>query len=253
MIYCEKIFTDLTRLAISSEGEKRLIRELASRVVELARSPRMATIKKRWRDVLALRKPDRPPVWCNPVGCWTELLPDSSLVCKNQRHRELEIYFKKLLIKNEIGDDTPMNDYYTLNAIFDVYPSNVWGIDIERENLNETGSAWKYKAALAAEADFDRLVVPHYNVNLEATEAARAELADILGEGMPIRISPITGYYSGGTICNPAADLRGMEQVLMDMIESPELVHRLMKTVYLGEMAKLDAIKPRVFALLRAL
>jgi len=231
MIYCERLFTDMNRLAISPEGEKQLVRELASRVAELACSPRMANIKKRWRDVLALRKPDRPPVWCNPVGCWTELLPDSSLVCKGQTHRELEIYFKKLLIKNEIGDDTPMNDYYTMNAIFDVYPSNVWGIDIERENLNKTGTAWKYKSALPTEADFDRLVIPHYKVNLVDTEATRTELVDIFGGSMPVRVSPITGYFSGGTICSPAADLRGMEQVMMDMIESPVLVHRLMKTV----------------------
>jgi len=243
MIYCERLFTDMNRLAISPEGEKQLVRELASRVAELACSPRMANIKKRWRDVLALRKPDRPPVWCNPVGCWTELLPDSSLVCKGQTHRELEIYFKKLLIKNEIGDDTPMNDYYTMNAIFDVYPSNVWGIDIERENLNKTGTAWKYKSALPTEADFDRLVIPHYKVNLVDTEATRTELVDIFGGSMPVRVSPITGYFSGGTICSPAADLRGMEQVMMDMIESPVLVHRLMKTVYLGVMAKLDAIE----------
>ena len=242
IIYCEKLFNDLNRLAVSPDGEIRLIQELAARISELAHAKKMTAIKKRWRDVLALRKADRPPVWCNPVGCWNELLPENSLVCKNENCRNLEIFFKKLLIKNEIGDDTPINDYYMLNSAVDVSPSNIWGLDIHREELGEQGSAWRYHAVLKSAADFDKLVIPRYKINSNATDALRIEFSRILGNSMPVKVSPISGYYAGATVCYPAAELRGLEQLMMDMIESPELVHKLMEIICQGEMSKLDAI-----------
>jgi len=240
--YCEALFNGLDRAAGTSGGEATLVRELAARVSALAAAPRMAAIKRRWRDVLALRKPDRPPVWCNPVGCWSELLPDSALVCRNAVCRELEVYLKRLLIKNEIGDDTPINSYYRMNACFKVTPVNIWGLDVVREELGANGSAWRYKPALISEADFARLVVPGFTVDRTATEAARAERVAILGATLPVQVSPIIGFYSGGTLCQPAADLRGMEPMMFDMIESPKLAHRLMDIVCRGELARLDAI-----------
>lgn len=242
MHYCDRLFDDLNRLAASPHGEKRLVRELAVRVMDLARAPRMQAVKQRWRDVLALRNPDRPPVWCNPVGCWSELLPEETVVCRTADCRKLEVYFKRLLIKDAIGDDTPINDYYRINAVFDIIPSSTWGLDIVREKLDSDGSAWRYQPALSSVADFDRLVIPRYQINRASTEAARVQLADILNSTMPVQVSPISGFYDGATLCQPAVALRGMEQFLLDMVEAPELAHRLMETVYRGEMARLDAI-----------
>lgn len=245
MSYCDKLFAELNRLADSPEGEQRLARELARRVAALAQAPRMAAIKQRWRDVIARRRPDRPPVWCNPVGCWRELLPEASLVCSQPVCREIEVYCKRLLIKNEIGDDTPINPYYMVNHVMDVQPANVWGLEIEREAVREggAGAAWRYKPALNHAADFDRLVVPRYQVNAAATQAAVADRVEILGDALPVLSSPLSGYYSGGTLCQPAADLRGMEPLMMDMIDEPELAHRLMQVVLAGEQSKLDAIE----------
>lgn len=242
MMSCQRLFTDLNRLAHSPEGEVRLVRELASRVAAAARTPRMAAIRQRWRDVMALRRPDRPPVWCNPVGCWSELLPEGELVCRQPRCRELEVYCKRALIKLAIGDDTPINDYYMVSALFTVTPGNIWGIDIQRETLGETGSAWRYQPVLLTPADFDRLQVPRYQIDRVATAALRGELETILGETMPVKISPISGYFSEATLCKAATDLRGMEPLMLDMLDAPELVHRLMEIVCQGVLAKIEAI-----------
>ena len=85
---------------------------VAAMTVEIANEPRMEEIKRRWRDVNSLRKPDRPPVWCNPVGCWPELLPESDLVCRDETLRSLESYFRKIMVKRDIDDDSPVFDYF---------------------------------------------------------------------------------------------------------------------------------------------
>ena len=62
-------------------NQRSLLRELATRVAEIAASDENAQIEARWRAVNALRTPDRAPVWCRPVGAWGELLPEAALVC----------------------------------------------------------------------------------------------------------------------------------------------------------------------------
>lgn len=75
MYYCKELFDGLDRLAAGRDGEIALVRELATRVAELARSAKMAKIKQRWRDVLAMRTPDRPPVWCHGNASCNEIMP----------------------------------------------------------------------------------------------------------------------------------------------------------------------------------
>jgi len=241
MQYCGKLFDNLNRLADSPDGERRLVRELALRIQELARAPRMRAVKQRWKDVLANRKADRPPVWCNPVGCWAELLPEATIVCRDPVCRELEVHCKRVLIKAEIGDDTPINDTYMVESVLDVAPANTWGVDILRERLDAAGAAWRYRPALETAADFGRLVVPAYRFNQEATAAACDRRREVLEDALAVVTSPIAGYYSGGTLCLPAAELRGMEPLMLDMIEAPELVHKLMDILCRGELARLDA------------
>lgn len=227
----------------SRDDEVKYVRELASEVVNIAREPRMAEIKKRWCDVNGLRRPDHAPVWCNPVALWKELIPDSSLCCREPLLRNLELTFKKLLFKREIDDDTPVNDYIKSNMVFDVVPENVYGVDVVRESLAAEGSAWQYKSALQTPEDFDRLRIPEYRYNPRKTAEAAAYLEQVLSGIMPIRIVPFQGYFSIATICQPAADLRGMEQMMMDMVLEPGLVHRLMKVVFEGAMRFIDAIE----------
>jgi hypothetical protein len=64
-----------------SQKEIDRIRALAERVATIAREPRMKAIKNRWADVNGLRKPDRAPVWCRPMGCWKEIITDELLEC----------------------------------------------------------------------------------------------------------------------------------------------------------------------------
>ncbi len=239
----QKYFQDVNLTFANRSDEMKYVRELAAEVVNIAREPRMSAIKQRWRDVNGLRHPDHSPVWCNPVGLWKELIPDSKLCCRDPFLRKMELMFKKLLFKRQINDDTPVNDYFKLNMFFDVVPENTWGVDIVRESLVTEGSAWQYKPALQSPADFDRLRIPEYRFNQQKTAEAAAQAEEALSGIMPVRIVPFGGYFSIATICLPATELRGMEQMMMDMVLEPELVHRLMNVIFEGAMRFLDAIE----------
>ncbi len=208
------------------QRERDHVRELARQVAEIAASPENEAIKRRWRDVNALRRPDRAPVWCRPVGAWAEILPDETLMCQDPWLRHLEREFRRDLVKHGIGDDSPLESYFAVQAVFDRTPSNTWGVDVARHEPDQEGGAWGYDPPLKTEADFDLLRLPTFSYNPAKTEAALARAHDLLGDILPVRL--VCEAPLGGTLGNPAADLRGLTQMMIDMIAAPQLMHRLM-------------------------
>lgn len=218
------------------------VRALAAQVAELAASERNAQIQQRWRDVNALRTPDRAPVWCRPVGAWGEILPDDALTCSDPWLRSLETGFRRTLIKREIGDDTPISPWFEVRAAFDVDPPNVWGVKVTHHDSGVEGGSWAYDPPLKADVDFDRLRLPSFHYNEARTQRALDRAHDLLGDLLPVRL--VCGAPLTATLGTPAADLRGLTPMLMDMAAEPERIHRLMaylRDAVLGAMAQVKA------------
>jgi len=208
------------------QQQRDYVRELARQVAEIARSPENAVIVQRWRDVNALRKPDRAPVWCRPVGAWAEILPESDLQCEDPWLRGHERNLRRTLIKNDIGDDSPLEPYFAVRAIFDRDPPNTWGVDIGRHYSGSEGGAWAYDPPLKTEADLDKLQLPTFTYNPSRTEESLSQTHDLLGNIMPVKL--VCGPPLGGTICTPAAELIGLTPLMLDLAIAPQMVHRLM-------------------------
>jgi hypothetical protein len=211
--------------SLQETQERATVRALARQVAEIAASPEQVAIHRRWRDVNALRKPDRAPVWCKPVDAWQELLPDASLECRLPFFRSAERTLRQTLIKHEIGDDSPVEPYWSVPAMFSVAPANGWGVAARRIDPDTPGGAYRYDPPLKTEADFDRLAFPSYTYQPEKTQAALERAEDALGDILPVRLT--CHVPQEGTLCHTAAALRGQGELMWDLAERPELVHRL--------------------------
>ena len=66
---------DSSSVAPREQHDRDVVRELARQVAALAGGEKNRRIIQRWKDCNARRLVDRAPVWCRPVGCWSELLP----------------------------------------------------------------------------------------------------------------------------------------------------------------------------------
>lgn len=221
-------------------ADRDIVRDLAGKVSELAASPHNAAIVKRWRDVNACRKPDRAPVWCKPVGAWKELIPSSALVCRGPWLRQVEYGFRQALCKHDIGDDSPVSSLFAVPAVFDVEPPNLWGVDIRRREAGE-GGAWGYDPVLKAEADFERLRLPRFRFNERETQRKLGRADRLLGDILPVKraAEPLLS----ATLGDVAADLRGLERMMLDMIAEPRLMHRLMGYLRDAVMSSLDQLE----------
>ena len=217
------------------------VRGLARQVVELASSDEYEARRKRWRDVNALRKPDRYPVWCRPVGAWSELLPEENLTCTDRFYRGIERTFRRNLVKHEIGDDTVWEPWWGVGAAFDRDTSDVWGVPIKHIPPPSPGGSWKFDPPLKSEEDFDRLTSPTYTYNKAKTKKALSLMQEALGDAMEVRLT--CGVPLGAGLGGTAVNLRGLGQLMYDMMDRPDLVHRLMSHLRDGVLKAHKAVE----------
>lgn len=214
-------------------AERACVRSLAERVAAIAHSERMSAIRKRWRDVNELELPDRAPVWCRPVGCWGELLPDSALSCNDPFLRSIEKSLRQTLVKDDIGDDSIVPPWYGVPRAFDVEPKNVWGVDIARHQSGVEGGAWAYQPAIASAEDLHRLRSPRFRYDARKTEERLEATAEALGGALPVR--PANGSAFGqrlsATIGTYVAGMLGLSEMMLLMATEPNLVHRVTRHV----------------------
>ena len=211
------------------DSELSCVRRLAEKVAIIAHSDRMAAVRKRWRDVNELRRPDRAPVWCRPVGCWSELLPEEMLVCQTPLLRDIEYNLRQVLVKNEIGDDSIVNPWYDVPRHFDLQQANLWGVDIRRHASDTAGGAWGYDPPIKTVNDLALLETPRFCYNAAKTGEILDATATALGQALPVKLRcPMLLPVTVGTA---VADLLGLGRMMLLMATEPDTVHKVTRHV----------------------
>lgn len=163
------------------------------------------------------------------------------LECTEPSLRQLEYGFLQLIHKRGIDDDHPIDYFVPVRAVFTHEPQNVWGVDIKRRASNIAGGAWSYDPPLKEMGDINRLRMPSFTYCEEETLARKAQMEDIMGDVMPVKV--VAGPLLGATLGTAAADLRGLEQMMLDMIVEPAFMHRLMAYLRDATLSALDQLE----------
>lgn len=230
----------------NGKKEREFVRDMAKKVAELAHNPENAVRLKRWNDHNSRRKTDRPPVICHPgLGAWSEIFTGKDLVCSDTELRGYEDYFRRILFKWEIGDDTVIDPYLPVHKEMKLRGEHFWGLpvsiiypDSKDENVS-TRTAYRYEPPLKQESDIEKIIPPVYDYDEKETKRRLDGANDLLGDILPAKefcYVPGPGAWFHGW----ATELRGVEQLLLDMMDRPEWVHRLMRTLMEGFLALMD-------------
>jgi len=225
-------------VASVTDSDRRVVRDLVRRVAELAASDEYETRRRRWRDVNGLRKPDRAPVWCRPARVWPEIIPTESLATTDPLCRSVEYALRQHLYKDWVGDDHILPPWWPVGMVWRCDTEHTWGL--LADNLAETTSlgGWRLIPPIAEDADFDRVTVPDFEPDPEATERHAERTNDLLGDILPVRIE--CGPPLGPSTLNTALDqLRGMSAFLLDLAVQPARIHRLMSRLLEGTLRAL--------------
>jgi hypothetical protein len=220
-----------------------VLRALATQYAALAAQPVQEERRTLWKRHLSL-KPTRTPVLAT-YGMWNvwcrEVFGDAQMSCADPFYRQHERTMRMQILQDSVGDDSILEPWITQAATYKTGGGiwgEPWGATNRRIESGMEGGAWKGVPFIQEWADVAKLAAPRHAIDEEATARDVQRLGDAVGDILPINVNrtPIlTGF--GGDISTTLCFLRGLEQVMLDMYESPAELHQLLAFMRDGVLA----------------
>jgi hypothetical protein len=220
-----------------SLADRQVLRRLAGETAALAARPVEAEKRRLWTDHNALR-PTRPVIFCDPENSWHEIIPQNILECKGELARSWE-----WTLRREIFWGAQINDDRTVEPWFDIaIPHDEWDWRLhETYNGHEAGHAHVWEAPIQSEADLDRLHFPVLRIDPENASRLVELATEAFGDLLPVGLK--TGWWWTLGMTQTLAHLRGLEQLMLDMVDNPDFFHRIMAIFRDGTLALLAELE----------
>jgi hypothetical protein len=217
--------------------DRRILIHLAKVVAELAARP-IEEIKKRlWYSHNALESTP-PVIFCDPENGWNEIILPGDLECQEELARRWE-----MILRKEIFWGEHLQDDRVICPIFDVahvYTESDWGMHEVRIG-GKNGGAYTWKAPLQDFTDYSKLRFPVIQVDWMATENLLHMAHSIFDGILDVRLKTSWWWTLGMTWT--LVNLRGLAQIMLDMVDQPENFQRLMAFLRDGTLARLDFLE----------
>ena len=218
--------------------EKAILQELAMRVAELASHPIEEEKKKLWTLHNDLHQ-TRPLVFCDPENGWNEIITQNQMRCENPLSRIWEMALRKEIFWGE-----RMQDDRVIEPFFNVphhYVDTGYGIAEKVFKIDDQGSYVWDSPIKDYETDFPKLRFPEILADEERTMSILSAAERIFGDILRVRIKGIWWWTLGMTW--DFIKLRGLENLMVDMLLNPQWVHRLMDFLCQALHRKLDFLQ----------
>jgi len=223
-------------LTISTQ-DRQVLRGLAAQVAELAARPIEQEKRALWYRHNAL-EPTRPLIFCDPENSWNEIIPPETLACEGELARGWEVTLRKEVFWGaQMGDDRVIEPTFSVPH---VHTESDWGMH-ETRTGGQGGGSYVWDAPLKSYADLERLHFPQIVVDYEATDRVLGLARETLGDLLSVRLKT-TWFWSVG-MTRTLINLRGLAQIMYDMFDHPDGLHRLMAFLRDGHQARLDFLE----------
>lgn len=234
---------------MTDQERKQQLLALVDRLIEAVADPRYAARKAMWTRHQHLEKVEKVPLQVTlPLtggysGVVQETIPPETLLYPEGFARNIELQLRQKLFKHEhVPDDAVILPILHISAAYRTPADEMWGVRLttrEAEYNHAAGGAYKPVPVIESEADIDRLSYASTDVDLETTRQRLEEARELVDDRLPV----IVGANRLST--NPfevVVRLRGMDNLLFDFVDRPQLVHRLMEFVTEGHVRYLQAL-----------
>jgi len=231
--------------------DRQIIRELAGRYYEAANGDKNRSRVALHKGVNDLRM-IRPVVLINELP-WHELNANGelSLICEDEKIRGMEYFFRTELFKQKYFPcDIHIRPYYPVMKQGEF--GRMAGLEIDEKRIGDPAgghiAAHEYHDVLKTEDDLEQLRwVPGW-YDREATAELFYFAAELIGDIMPVKIC---GHQvaMGHTLWDIVAQYRGVTNLLNDLIERPEFMHKIARKLTDGFILTVqDAVKNNLYA-----
>ncbi len=235
--------------------DAKVLRQLAYRYFDIANSQRNADNIKLHKAVNDLKQ-IRPVVLIDELP-WNEMNIDHelTLICTDPYLRTIEWFFRSNIYKNKyMPADMIVTPFVPVHKV--IHSTGI-GITVHEEILPTDKEnhivSHKYEDMLATEEDLLKLQEPFLSYDKEETLKRYNLVGEILGDILPVKLTGI-GYYSVGP-WDEISMYRGVTNLLMDLVERPEFMHKIVRKLtdvrlsYLNQIEALDLFDNNAYGL----
>ncbi len=224
-----------------------IIRDLAKQYAEIAAKPVQEERRELWRKHFSLKK-TRPPILAT-YGMWNVWCRDffsrDNMVNEDPFWRRYERWLRMQIFHDSIGDDFICEPWIPQTAVYKVrwgLYGESWGMEPEILHTGDKGGAYKLKAPLETWEDMANLKAPVHEIDETATTRNHERLGDAIGDILEIDVdrSPILVNFAGD-ISTTVTALRGLEQIMLDMYDSPVQLRELLACLRDGVLKNQEA------------
>ncbi|MBI5722498.1 MAG: hypothetical protein HZA50_00960 [Planctomycetes bacterium] len=214
-----------------TNNDVKVLRELAKQYAEIASKPVQEERRRLWAAHFSL-KPTRPLV-LTTYGMWNvwcrEVFGDGQMACRDAFCRNYERTLRRLIFQDEVGDDSIAEPWIGMSARVKGQWGQLWGVKSELSDKPIEGGAAHFDPPIKDWKDPDKLRATPHEVDEKETAANASRLRDALGDILTVDVVR-TPCYSDfmADISTSLARLRGLEQIMMDMYDFPQEMHRLL-------------------------
>ena len=222
-----------------SGQEKAVLRKLASKVKELSARPCEKEKIALWKRHNALKE-TRPLVFCDPENGWYEMIPHTVLQCTGNLGRIWEFRLRKEIYwAEQLQDDKVITDKFYVQYIYDV---SDFGLRHEVTPSDDLNGAYAFIPDISDyEKDLSRMHTRKIKFDKARLEQLFILAQDILGDILDVAYEGCFWWSNGMTF--DLMSFRGMTQMMMDMYDHPEHLHRLMALLRDDAMERLDFLE----------
>jgi hypothetical protein len=204
-----------------SQPDRKIIRDLAKQVADVAALPIMAERRAMWKRHNSLHRV-RPMVLVFPEGSWRELLPGGQcLRCTGPDAGGIEWNLRAKLYHHEhLHDDAVIEAEWFVDAAI---RSTGWGLEPRWHESNDPTGARGFDPVLLEHSDLAKLQYPEYTYDQAATDRSQAELEELFGDILTVKrrgVRHISFHLMSMLSCR-----RGLAETMLDMAVDPQFVH----------------------------
>jgi len=157
---------------------------------------------------------------------WSEVPEIAELKCRDPFYRSYESHLRCDIFRAALNDDSIFEPYLTVHA---AHKCAGWGMGGRRQHSETPRGSWKAEYPIKRPEDIEKLQPPRHEID-EAETARRVEkLAEAVGDIIAIDVDRAPAYRMWtADISTDLGYLRGIENFMLDMMDNPSWLHRLL-------------------------
>jgi len=172
-----------------AQEDKKIIRELAKQVAEIAELPIMEERRRMWKQHNQLKRV-RPMILVFPEGSWRELLPQSVLQCQGDVARQIEWELRRRIYQHEhIHDDSVIEKKWVVHKVIN---TTGWGLQPRRRPSSQETGSWGFDPVINDYSDLKKLRFPEVQYDEKETMHRLEEAQDLFGDILDVQLKGIS-------------------------------------------------------------